>query len=431
MIEKKQREKVLNFLEKYYELNKKIKKDEELIKNLSEKFTPEQKEQLKKKIKKRIETNRKELNELLQIQLSDVITKTDLGELPDNNSPETILNKLRELNPNLDISKVKVHENSITDTAASIETIDKIYPDDTVKVTFTLTKKTNNSNYPQKQKNDDSENNIGNKKNYPVKNQSIKSVNISGMQNQNNLYDVLPDNSCLFWSVATAYLLPVRNNDEKFKTRFIQLFGEENLKYLQLIQKLLKQYNLENNSNTQLWYQDQTTNNLVTNVFRNRVIDYIQSHLDTIPTSNGELTFRNLIQENNEIDSTYLERMRQPSTWGGLSEIIAMANILNANISVNNDAPYQPINQNSTNTINLFHVNNRTHYNFALTPEDQPNHPSAINDNQKNTPVVDTTNRPNNLQPTNTKSETKVILSNNYDDNQGNNIINPQEKNEN
>ncbi|WP_342255957.1 hypothetical protein [Spiroplasma endosymbiont of Poecilobothrus nobilitatus] len=54
-----------------------------------------------------------------------------------------------------------------------------------------------------------------------------------------------------------------------------------------------------------------------------------------------------------------------------------MSNLLNANINVNNDSPYQPINQNSSNTINIFHVNNGTHYNFALTPEDQPNHPSA------------------------------------------------------
>ncbi|WP_375315486.1 hypothetical protein [Spiroplasma endosymbiont of Tipula paludosa] len=59
----------------------------------------------------------------------------------------------------------------------------------------------------------------------------------SGTQNQNtrgtnhnNQYDVPADNSCLFWSVATAYLLPVRNNYEEFRTRFIQLFGEENLK---------------------------------------------------------------------------------------------------------------------------------------------------------------------------------------------------------
>ncbi|UNF61939.1 hypothetical protein [Spiroplasma poulsonii] len=183
---------------------------------------------------------------------------------------------------------------------------------------------------------------------------------------QINNYDVLADGSCLFWSVATAYLLPVRNNNDEFRARFIHLFSIENIKNLGDIQNLLREYDLENHNNNQLWYQNQTANNLVTNVFRNRVVDYIQSNLNMITNRGSELTFRTIIESNNEIANNYLNRMRQSSTWGGTPEILAMSNMLNANISVNNHAPYQPFNQNSNNTINIFHVNGN-HYNFGLS----------------------------------------------------------------
>ncbi|WP_374696027.1 ankyrin repeat domain-containing protein [Spiroplasma endosymbiont of Polydrusus formosus] len=375
------------------------------IKELLEKFNKFNK--LKTKASKKAKEQYKQLIvKLLKIELSDIITETDLGKLSDN-SPETILNRLRELNPNLDISQVKIQENSITDTAASIESIDKIYTDDTVKVTFTLGKKPSNINDTKKIITEDEYKKLGarpkgsqviSNQPYNTNNSNVsvsdskkdKTIGTQGQnynqREQNTMYDVPGEGSCLFWSVATAYLLPVRrNNDEKFKTRFIQLFGEENLKYLQPIQKLLKQYDLENNRNlNQLWYQDQIANNLVTTVFRNRVVDYIERNLDTISNHGSELTFRNLIQENNEIDVNYLERIRENNSWGDTPEIMAMSNLLNVNISVNNDSPYQPINQNSSNTINIFHVNGN-HYNFDISHQISSTNSEieSINNNNK------------------------------------------------
>lgn len=187
------------------------------------------------------------------------------------------------------------------------------------------------------------------------------------------MYNVPSDGSCLFWSVATAYLLPVINNYEEFINRFIKLFGEEKCVHLPYVLALLQQFDLENNLYNQLWYQDQTAINLITNVFRNHVVNYIQSHLDTISNRNSEFTFINLIEENNEIADNYLERMREPSALGGIPEILAMVNMLNTNISVNNDNPYQPINQNSNDNIQIFHIESvkgsgiYNHYNFGLT----------------------------------------------------------------
>lgn len=186
------------------------------------------------------------------------------------------------------------------------------------------------------------------------------------LNNINMSYDVPADGSCLFWSVATAYLLPVSNDSDEFAVRFIRLFGIENIKNLSDIKKLLIEYDLENHSNNQSWYNNVIAQNLITNVFRDRVVDYIQSNLDMTTNLGSELTFRNIIQENNGIVNNYLERMRQSSTWGGTPEILAISNILNSNISVNNHASYQPVNQNSTNNINIFYVNGN-HYNFTLS----------------------------------------------------------------
>ncbi|WP_342264737.1 ankyrin repeat domain-containing protein [Spiroplasma endosymbiont of Clivina fossor] len=440
-------------------LNQKIKEDENLLKNLLEKLTSEQKQSLIIKIQKRLEENKEELKKLLKIELSDVIAQTELGEISDNQS-ETILNRLQELNSHLDINQVKVQENSITYTTATIESIDRsVYSDNTIKVTFTLAKKS--SDNPSKKQNQKDESGFGGFKrgflNPSTKSNINSNTNVSvgeqagtsGTQNQNtkttsqnNMYDVPADGSCLFWSVVTSYLWPVRNNDEEFRNRFIQLFGEakDNLPY---IQTLLKQFDLTNFSSMQAWYQDETAKKLVRDDFRNRVVDYIQSHLSTITNRDGELTFEDLIQDNNEVNiENYLIRMRNPipndsSTWGGTPEIVAMSNLLNANISVNNNGSYQPINQNATNTINIFHVNGN-HYNFALS--EQTIEGSSINSQEK------TTQKPNAgcSTPTTPKPDTKpiklpvddharhhVILSKNNEDddaNQGNNITKAQEK---
>lgn len=83
---------------------------------------------------------------------------------------------------------------------------------------------------------------------------STNHVRIETPNSENQRYNVPADGSCLFWSVTTDYLLPFRNNNGEFRTRFIQLFGKEKLINLSHIQKLLQQFNLENHNNTQLWY---------------------------------------------------------------------------------------------------------------------------------------------------------------------------------
>ncbi len=68
---------------------------------------------------------------------------------------------------------------------------------------------------------------------------------------------------------------------------------------------------------------------------------------------------------------------------------MAMTNLLNTNIIVNiivnNDNYYQPIIQNSSsNTINIFHVNNGTHYNFSLLENVELSNTNSQEKNIKN-----------------------------------------------
>ncbi|WP_353286404.1 hypothetical protein [Wolbachia endosymbiont (group A) of Crataerina pallida] len=111
--------------------------------------------------------------------------------------------------------------------------------------------------------------------------------------------DVPGDNSCLFWSVTMAYLIPVRNDDALFRQRYEVLFGNEGA----VIQNSDRIRNLVRNLSAADY--DDTFANLVRNVFRNRVVDYIRDH---------ENEFRNFVEGNFE---NYLKNMRNPNTWGG------------------------------------------------------------------------------------------------------------------
>ncbi len=268
---------------------------------------------------------------------------------------------------------------------------------DSLKEIFSLMTIDTKNNITTKNKNykTDKPNNLDNKErdfDYSFQNKVVNDDLgvIKYLLNNINKYDVPADGSCLFWSVTTAYLLPFRNNNEEFRKRFIQLFGEAKLINLSHIQKLLQQFNLENHSNTQLWYNDETSIRLVTNVFRNRVVNFIIDNLNNLTQINQGETFRNAIQiSENEIAINYLERMREENAWGGEIEILGMSNFLNSNISVNNNSPYQSVNQNSNNNIQIFHVNGN-HYNFGLENQNSAGtntkNKSASNSNSFNFP---------------------------------------------
>lgn len=196
--------------------------------------------------------------------------------------------------------------------------------------------------------------------------------------------DVPGDGNCLFWSVALAYLTPVKFDDGAFRERFQKLFASDN--DIQAIQKLIQ-------GNTDI-YKDNRLRRLVTEVFRGRVIDKISSHqkelenkigmIDFLESRNEDYLTEGAFKErfNSEFNAeevkqygidisklqpnffnrdavekigaelskiqnrskvrrfrftAYLECMRNTQAWGGKYEIIAMSELLNTAITVSQE----------------------------------------------------------------------------------------------
>nr|WP_253308677.1 ankyrin repeat domain-containing protein [Rickettsia endosymbiont of Ceutorhynchus assimilis] len=141
--------------------------------------------------------------------------------------------------------------------------------------------------------------------------------------------DVPGDNSCLFWAVTLAYLTPVKDDHNVFKTRFQKLFGHQN--QLSTIQKCIQKYdhNIPNND---------IFKNLVTQDFRNMVCDYIADNKKRFnfqdplfnKSSNDELNYKEL--------ESHIQQMRKTTTWGTCLEQEAMALMLACNIHTYSNA---------------------------------------------------------------------------------------------
>ncbi len=88
--------------------------------------------------------------------------------------------------------------------------------------------------------------------------------------------NVPPDGNCLFWAVAVAYLLPVKDKAEDFQNRLQNLFGFCDEATTTSIHATLQQYNPF--SDIANLTKNFTFKEKVTNVFRQRVVDYMFSN---------------------------------------------------------------------------------------------------------------------------------------------------------
>lgn len=134
------------------------------------------------------------------INLSDIIFNTNFNsENLSNLTPEIIMQNLSLNNPVLDVQQISVYINK---KEGIIEITAK--PNSKYKGSIII--------------------NVSNEDAQPAT-KKPKTIHSQDLPLQNNHYDVIGDGNCLFWAVATAYLLPVRNNNLQFEERFIQLFG--------------------------------------------------------------------------------------------------------------------------------------------------------------------------------------------------------------
>ncbi|WP_425383920.1 ankyrin repeat domain-containing protein [Wolbachia endosymbiont (group B) of Anania hortulata] len=230
--------------------------------------------------------------------------------------------------------------------------------------------------------------------------------------------DVPGDGSCLFWSVALAYLTPVKFDNNKFCKRFYQLFGDGH--DVQTIQRLI-QGDVHICQNDMLRW-------LVEKIFRERVVEKMRSFQEELKDeismidffesknegyiTNGSFKEKFLSDFGSEIEvkqqygiessklqpshfnsnavddicielekihnpkkvrkfqfEAYLECMRSPKAWGGTYEIKAMSQLLETAITVckeNSSETYGKQRECHNNEIRLFYKN-RNHCQFYQT----------------------------------------------------------------
>ncbi|WP_410542226.1 tetratricopeptide repeat protein [Wolbachia endosymbiont of Tetranychus urticae] len=179
------------------------------------------------------------------------------------------------------------------------------------------------------------------------KNQPQERQNLNDDQKNIRWVDVPGDGSCLFWSTALAYLIPVKDNDNLFAERYQKLFGAESLQHLDHVRSLIRNNDLGDN----------VLSGLIRDHFRNRVVNHIE---------NNRTLFQDFIG-NNEQFTSYLNSMRNPETWGGEHEIRAMSEMLGALITVHSRVVVRYGDGNVQ--IDLCHTgpqDQRNHYNFGL-----------------------------------------------------------------
>ncbi|WP_281508783.1 latrotoxin-related protein [Wolbachia endosymbiont (group B) of Pandemis cinnamomeana] len=183
------------------------------------------------------------------------------------------------------------------------------------------------------------------------------------------------DGSCFFWSVALAYLIPVKDDEQSFSIRYRNLFGDDsdqqfNLSYNQrfgnppnVLAKEAEVRNFFQSYNPYYGYpENDSLKELVRRVFRNRVVDYVSSQ-------QGRLLDHIVEKER------YIENMRidsiDVSSWADNPEIGAVMERFNIDLDITGHYLDSSIvgqgNNNNVErvSISLSYVNNN-HYNYHL-----------------------------------------------------------------
>lgn len=138
--------------------------------------------------------------------------------------------------------------------------------------------------------------------------------------------DVPADGTCLFYSVAFAYLLPVLRNVEQFNVRYTKLFGEEVLGSAEENRKRLLEYRGDAKFiNT----HSETFEVLVNHYFRQRVVAFMR-HKD------NRADFENFIKTEAETFESRMTKMEDPirKEWGDEPEVAAVSRFLEVHIII-------------------------------------------------------------------------------------------------
>lgn len=182
------------------------------------------------------------------------------------------------------------------------------------------------------------------------------------------LSDVPADGNCGLHAIASAYLIPVVNDDQKFGERFQKLFGDD--KNVQEIKYLIKSYDPKKSKDNILYHNPLWHDRV--DSFRQQLVDHMSKESCR---SKYELSFVSNDPEDHNVESfdDYLAKMRKSGVYVGDREISAVSDLLNYPIKVDKQPDVYNAELGEI-PLQLHHVKfgssgEHNHYNFSLYRE--------------------------------------------------------------
>ncbi|OJH30286.1 hypothetical protein Wxf_03241 [Armadillidium vulgare] len=186
------------------------------------------------------------------------------------------------------------------------------------------------------------------------------------------------DGSCLFWSIALAYLIPVKDDEQKFSKRYRNLFVDDGDQQVNqnnntmlghppdALEKETEVRNFLQRYNPHYGYpENNSLKELIRRVFRKRVVDYVSSNQERLLGHLLTPSDRQQHIEDMRIDSINIQ------SWAGESEINAVMERFTIHLDITDrslDTSKIGVGNNSNVErvrIILSHVN-YNHYNYHL-----------------------------------------------------------------
>jgi phage anti-repressor protein len=142
------------------------------------------------------------------------------------------------------------------------------------------------------------------------------------------------DGRCMFFAIANSILIPLLDNEEEFKTEFLNLFPghETHISYTwDFLTQIAQKYSIDLRSNgaKDILEKDVKYGFLIQN-FRERTVQLMYDNLLAYPEYYSSFN----VEGGEAITEEYLERMKSPEAWAGNHELCVISELLNKRIKL-------------------------------------------------------------------------------------------------
>lgn len=133
-----------------------------------------------------------------------------------------------------------------------------------------------------------------------------------------HIYDAPHDNSCLYWSLIFTTFLPLLENEDLFRKKYVELFEQTNIEQLRPFKELLSSYD------GYRVYGSWEFQSFLIYHLRVKLVSYMLDH---------EKDFSPYMEDDESL-RVYTSRMLNMSSWGGEAEIRAFSDLFSVPIFV-------------------------------------------------------------------------------------------------